>query len=287
VTNFRESAINRLGLNPHELRKRYPGLIVATISAFGIDNATSAQGQPGVAIVAEAISGISALAEDSDGQPTWAGFPLGDYVAGLTAYGAIVTALHKRHTTGQGSYLDISMAESLLAFNGITMARDAFRSRRSDEDSDERESPVPFGIFPAMGGHVAIGVNSDKFWHALCQAMERPELADNVRFATQRGRIDNRKEVIEMVSAWTSQLSREEVVRRMVEAGVPGAAVNRSDDILANEILAERGALVPVHWGEQAVASIPASAMGFKSHASNRLPRLGEHTDEVLDELPD
>lgn len=285
VTNFRESALNRLGLNPHVLQERYPGLIVATISAFGIEHATAAQGQPGLAIVAEAISGISALAEDRDGQPTWAGFPLGDYVAGLTAYGAIVTALHKRHTTGEGSYLDISMAESLLAFNGITLARDAFRPHRGSEQPRVSESPAPYGIYPASSGHVAIGVNSDKFWQALCAAMGRSELAHDSRFVTQQGRIDNKAEVTLVVSAWTSQLSRAEIVRRLVQAGVPASPVNHAEDILENEILSERNALVPVHWGDQVVASLPASAMGFKARASDRLPRLGEHTDDVLNEL--
>ncbi|MFT5449333.1 MAG: crotonobetainyl-CoA:carnitine CoA-transferase CaiB-like acyl-CoA transferase [Gammaproteobacteria bacterium] len=285
VTNFRESALERLGLNPHALRERYPGLIVATISAFGIENASSAKGQPGLAIVAEAISGISALAEDGDGQPTWAGFPLGDYVAGLTAYGAIVTALHKRHTTGEGRYLDISMAESLLAFNGITLAREAFHAQAGSEQPQVSESPAPYGIYPASTGHVAIGVNSDRFWQALCEAMQRSELADDVRFASQSARMNNRAQVTELVSAWSSQLSRQEVVRRLVEAGVPVSPVNRAEDILSSEILTERNALLPVQWGDQVVASIPAPAMRFKSRASYRLPQLGEHTDEVLNEL--
>ena len=95
----------------------------------------------------------------------------------------------------------------------------------------------------------------------------------------------NRAEVTQLVSAWTGQLSRQEVVRRLVQAGVPAAPVNRAQDILENEILTERNALVPVQWGDQVVAAIPASAMGFKSRTSCRLPQLGEHTDEVLSEL--
>lgn len=285
VTNYRTAALERLGLNPHQVRDRYPSLIVATISAFGIDRATSAAGQPGLAIVAEAISGITALAQDRQGAPTWVGFALGDYVAGLTAYGAIVSALFERHRTAQGRYLDISMAESLLAFNGISLAGAMFHNDEEGSWSGERETPVPYGVYPTSDGHVAIGVNSDKFWFALCDAMGRQDLRADQRFSNQRGRIVAREEVNEIVSAWTSSMSKEDTVRTLIAEGVPAAPLNRPEDVIANDILAERSSLTPVNWGGQQIAVLPGPPMGFEPLGRDQLPRLGEHTAEVLAEL--
>jgi crotonobetainyl-CoA:carnitine CoA-transferase CaiB-like acyl-CoA transferase len=285
VTNYRSSALDRLGLDPHDLRDRYPGLIVATISAFGHDDATAAAGQPGLAIVAEAISGVTSLAQDREGRPTWVGFALGDFVAGLTAFGAVVTALHARERTGKGSYLDISMAESLLSFNGISLAGAMFKRDHDGEWPAERETPVPYGVYPAEDGYVAIGVNSDKFWSALCDAMGRPDLRAGGLFDTQRQRMDAREEVNAIVSAWTQGLSKAAVVRALNQGGVPGAPLNGPEDVLGNEILAERAALVPVEMSGQRVAMIPGPAMGFPRPDDYALPRLGQHTAEVLGEL--
>jgi crotonobetainyl-CoA:carnitine CoA-transferase CaiB-like acyl-CoA transferase len=285
VTNYRSRALDRLGLGPHGLREKYPSLIVATISAFGHDDATAAAGQPGIAIVAEAISGVTSLAQDREGRPTWVGFALGDFVAGLTAFGAVVTALHARDTTGQGSYLDISMAESLLAFNGISLAGAMFKHDEDGQWPAERETPVPYGVYPALDGYVAIGVNSDKFWSSLCDAMGRPDLRSGGLFDTQKQRMDAREEVNAIVTGWTQSLGKAAVVRALNENGVPGAPLNQPEDIIGSEILAERAALVPVELNGQRVAIIPAPAMGFPRRDGYVLPRLGQHTAEVLGEL--
>ena len=79
--------------------------------------------------------------------------------------------------------------------------------------------------------------------------------------------------------------SRDEIVQRLVKAGVPVAPVNHADDVLNSDILHERNALVPVHWGGAEVAVVPAPTMGFERPTAYHLPQLGEHTDEVRGEL--
>jgi crotonobetainyl-CoA:carnitine CoA-transferase CaiB-like acyl-CoA transferase len=283
VENFRPGVLARLGFDPESVAAQHPSLVVVSLSAFGGRGIEPAlRDRPGVSIVAEASSGITSLTRGRDDEPVWVGFALGDLVAGLVLYSTVTTALIERNATGKGIYLDLSMAESMLALNTPGLAIHAVTG---EARPDARLIATPFGVYPATDGHVAIGVNSDEFWRRLCHAMVRPDLAEDARFGTHPARIARRSEVDGVVRGWTSDLPRAEILARLQERGVPCAVVGEIPDVLSDPGLVSRGAFWSVDDGMGGQVVLPANPMRFVDRPGGAVPRLGQHTDEVLSEV--
>src|SRR5205823_2641543 len=109
ITNMRAGALTRLGIHPDELNARYPRLIIACISGFGIKDAGANVDRAGLAMVAEAMSGTTGLTRDHAGYPVWCGFAMGDILAAMTAHAAILLALRNQERHGVGRVLDLGM----------------------------------------------------------------------------------------------------------------------------------------------------------------------------------
>jgi formyl-CoA transferase len=286
VMNYRAPALKRLGLDPHDLRARYPRLIIATITGFGLEPDSEGVQRPALAIVAEAESGLlyrmSRLAKVAPLGAIAHGFNIGDLVAGITATAAVCAALYRRDRTGHGAFLDLSMAEALMALNGTRIAAVSFR-----DVSQVTPGGLPFGIFNAADGSVVIAVNSDAFWVKLCQAMERPELAADERFAREEARHANKPEVMGIVRDWVAGIAAKDALEVLRAAGVPCAPVNGPDDVLASDRFQERAALWPAADGHGGVVTLPGNPMGFfpGEQRKSAIPRQGEHTRAVLAEL--
>lgn len=283
VENFRPGVMARLGFSPAGLAARYPTLVFASLSSYGdagISN--NYRERPGVAIVAEAASGLTGLTRDRYGRPTWIGFPLGDLSSGLTMYGAIMTALLNRFRTGAGARLDLSMAECMLALNATEMAK--FQIVGAAKAYSEPLA-TPFGVFPTKDRFIVIGVNSDGFWVRLCTAMHRPDLVDDARFKTDAQRAVHSRAVIRIVTNWTSSRPGRELIRVMESNGVPCSLVASVDDVLRDAAYLSRGAVTPVADGLGTKVVLPANPMRLSSHNLGAVPRLGQHTQEILLEL--
>ena len=130
-----------------------------------------------------------------------------------------------------------------------------------------------------------IGVNSDAFWRRLCAAMGRPDLGVDPRFAVHSERASRAGEVEAQVTAWTSSRPRADLVDAMNAAGVPCSVVADVDDILANPAYRSRGVLWEVQDGLGGTAVLPGNPMEMTTSAAGPVPRLGQHTLEVLAEL--
>lgn len=282
VMNYREQALQRLGIEPERLRSQFSKAVIASITAFGRSPNGPETTRPGLAIVAEAFSGITGLSQGDTDAPTWVGFALGDYVAGQTAFGAISAALVQSLKTSEGCYLDLSMTDSLLAFNGIDLVR--CQAAVASATPSEKSSPVPYGVFPAADGHVVIGCNSDEFWRRLRIAMDPGEVDHSLdRFATTLSRMEHRGEVIERVSEWTRRSTRDSVVVMLVEAGIPCGPVNSARDVLSLQFLHDRGSLRDVTFAGSRF-TLPHGSLGMAPGPDlvPELPQLGEHTKTVL-----
>jgi crotonobetainyl-CoA:carnitine CoA-transferase CaiB-like acyl-CoA transferase len=124
LTNMRGGALKRLGLFPDELLERYPRLVIACITGFGLKDAGPYAERAGLAMVAEAMSGTTSLTRDHEGNPVWCGFAMGDILAGMTAHSAILLALRNQQRYGRGRVLDLSMVECSLPMVCVALARE-------------------------------------------------------------------------------------------------------------------------------------------------------------------
>lgn len=284
VTNMRAGALTRLGIHPDELHARYPRLIIVCISGFGIKDAGANVDRAGLAMVAEAMSGTTGLTRDHNGNPVWCGFAMGDILAGMTAHAAILLALRNQEHYGQGRVLDLGMVECSLPMVSVALAREQSASAELKAFAGSNDfHGVPYGAFPASDGYVNIGVNRDDFWKRLCQAMGRPELGDDPRYAAYVERAKRQHEVFEITEAFTKAHTRAEIEAKLGAVDVPVASILSMAEITQDEYLRRRGALRTVNDGIGGTMMLPADPTRFESASgSSRVPLLGEHRDVVL-----
>lgn len=284
LTNMRGGALKRLGLYPEDLVKRYPRLIVACISGFGLKNAGKYTEVAGLAMVAEAMSGTTSLTRDHEGNPVWCGFAMGDILAGMTAHSAILLALRNQAQHGIGRVLDLSMVECSLPMVCVALAREQSASAelRAFAGSNNFHG-VPYGAFPAADGFVNIGVNRDDFWQRLCNAMERPELGSDPRYAKYVERAKRQREVHEITEAFTRQFTRDEIVAKLNAVDVPVASILTMNELTEHEYMKLRGPFRTVRDGIGGTMLLPVDATRFDpAPGSDQVPLLGQHRDAVL-----
>lgn len=286
ITNMRTTALERLGIHPASLRDRYPSLIIANISGFGMVNSGQEAGRAGLAMVAEALSGATGLTRDRAGRPIWCGFGLGDIAAASAAHSAILLALRRRDQSGDGRLIDIALTESMLPFVGPALSRIQSETEEVAEAAGSNSYlGVPYGTFEARDGFYSIGVNRDDIWVRLCRAMQRPELGDDPRYATYLERARRKAEVEDIVEGWSKSLTREDVVEAITAVDVPVAPVLTVPEVLELKLFADRGAYVEVDDGIGGTYTQPTDPTGFAIAERGWVPGLGEYRDEVLHEL--
>lgn len=285
ITNMRAAALERLGIHPETLQKRYPRLVIACISGFGMEDAGEYADRAGLALVAEAMTGATGLTRDHAGNPVWCGFALGDILAGMTAHAAILLALRNQERYGIGRILDLGLIECTLPMVSVALARVQIADASLSAFAGSNDfHGVPYGAFPASDGFINIGVNRDDFWRRLCVAMGRPELGTDERYATYVERAKRQDEVIAITETFTRAHTRAEITKKLNEADVPVAGVLSMSEVLNDAYLRQRGALQEVEDGLGGTLRLPADPSRFRTaQGVLSLPRLGEHRVAVLE----
>jgi formyl-CoA transferase len=285
ITNMRAAALERLGIHPESLHKRYPRLVIACISGFGMEDAGEYADRAGLALVAEAMTGATGLTRDHAGNPVWCGFALGDILAGMTAHAAILLALRNQEHYGIGRILDLGLIECTLPMVSVALARVQIADASLSAFAGSNDfHGVPYGAFPASDGFINIGVNRDDFWRRLCAAMGRPEFGTDERYATYVERAKRQDEVIAITETFTRAHTRAQITTKLNEADVPVAGVLSMSEVLNDAYLRQRGALQEVEDGLGGTLRLPADPSRFRTaQGVLRLPRLGEHRVAVLE----
>jgi crotonobetainyl-CoA:carnitine CoA-transferase CaiB-like acyl-CoA transferase len=276
VENFAPGVLDHLGLGIDSLHRDHPRLITASISLFDGTSGDSDFARPGLAIVAEAESGLVSMRPGADGRPVSFGFPLGDVASGLTAFAGITTALLERTQTGRGRHVDVSMVRTLVSFNAAALSGFALAG-----GEDESIRTVPYGYYPTADGYVAVGINVDHLWRRFTVAIGRSELGNDPRYACYSERDQRADEVNEIVEVWTRSRTSSYVVAALTEAGIPCGQV-RSLASLADD--PDSHLLRAVNDGIGGTVRLPRNPMGFERE-TRTVPRLGEHTATVLRDL--
>ncbi|HKS88025.1 MAG TPA: CoA transferase, partial [Stellaceae bacterium] len=223
VENYRPGVMDRLGLGYDKLAAINPRLIYCAISGFGLTGPL--RDKPSFDIVTQALSGALSVNGERGHMPVKLGIPLGDMVGGVFGPMAILAALHERTRTGRGRLIDISLHDGLIGMLGY-FAQLAFLTGEDPQPmGSSHPNIVPYGSFPASDGSIIIAVLSERFWGKLCDALGRPELADDPRFATPALRRDNRDEVDRLISEVTRTRSVAAWEERLAEYDVPHAPV--------------------------------------------------------------
>jgi crotonobetainyl-CoA:carnitine CoA-transferase CaiB-like acyl-CoA transferase len=290
VENAKAGVMDRLGIGYEKLREMNPKLVYAAIRGFG-DPRTGKSPYaewPAFDVVAQSMGGFVSMTGPADSSGYRAGPGIGDIYPGTLAALGVVSAIHAARASGKGQFLDVAMYDAILAM--CEAAIYTYSRAGVVRGPQGNGTPVlcPFDIFRTRDGAVAIAAPGDNHWALLCDAMARPELATDDRTRTNPRRIANADMVRGIVSAWTGARTTREVVAA-IGGKVPVGPVNTAKDIFEDPHPKVRGMLVEVEQpGDNpplTVAGCPIKLSGTPAGIYARPPRLGEHTEQVLNEI--
>ena len=282
VENFRPGVMQRLGLGQNALRELNPRLIYASISGFGQEGPF--RDWPAFDLVIQAMSGLMSLTGEPDGRATAVGESIADVATGIFAAWGIAAALYARERTGQGRYLEVAMLDAVFSMLLTSLARRLFTDRTPGRVGNRHPETYPVDSFSTRDGEIVLVGFSDHVFRQLMQCIGRPELADDLRFCTNRSRNDHEAELREVIESWTRGLTQAEALERLRVADVPAAPVWTLDHLLASGHLPARGMVEGTNAALGKIPLVPQPVQFSESSypVTMRVPILGEDTDAVL-----
>ncbi len=287
IENFGPGALDRLGLGWTDLQKINERLIYATIKGFGTYGpyAHFKSFEP----IAQAMGGAMCVTGFADGPPTYNWPAIGDSGTGMHMAIAILAALQQRHGTGRGQHVEVAMQDAVLNLIRISL-REHQRHGVPERTGNQLGQNVPGTTYPcAPGGpndYVYIYAQP-QMWAAVCQVLGRPELETNALFKTNADRWANRAALNAIVSEWTMQRSKHEVMRLMGDAGVPCGACQDTGEVMADPHLKAREMIVDLDYPTRGAFKTVGCPLKLSDSPVEltRPPMLGEHTEALLEEL--
>jgi formyl-CoA transferase len=286
VENFRPGAMEKWGLGYERLSADNPGLVMARVSGFGQTGPYSSRA--GYALIGEAMGGLRYITGEPDRAPARAGISVGDSLAGLHAALGTMMALHARHRSGKGQIVDAAIYESVLSVMENLITEYGLTGYVRERSGSVLPGIAPSNAYPTKDGAlVVIGANQDTLFRRLCDAMGRPELAQDPRYAGHAARGEHQAELDALIGAWTATLDAEALLALMETSGVAAGRVYRAPDMLDDPQFAAREAIVelphPVFGAVKMQNAFPRLT-GTPGSVRWPGPALGEHTDAVLTE---
>ncbi|MEU0302935.1 CoA transferase [Streptomyces sp. NPDC006175] len=285
VTNLGAGVPARLGFDYDRLSQINPRLVYAHITGFGQDSPY--RDIPAFDGVIQAMSGLMDLTGEPDGAPMLSGVFVPDHLTGLWAALAVNNALLKRHNTGHGSYIDLSMLDCLMSFHATGFS-EVLKEGKTLTRIGSRVRGSYASTYRASDGYVYLAPLTARMWQGVSRAIGKPELLDYMGDTPESdNRLQHRDMLDALIEGWTSKHTVSDVVEQMRAVGVASSAVHTMDEVVADPHLEVRNMLrtVPDLSGEGEFP-VPGSPIPSVDETfSKKPPRLGEHTEEILAEL--
>jgi formyl-CoA transferase len=271
------------GLSPEALQQRNPRLCHLRISPFGQTGPLA--GERGDDRVAQAFSSIQFTTGFPDRPPIPVTVPLADYWTGVHGANGLLMAIFHARRSGRGQVVDLALYETGLRVQEAVVVRFDQTGDLAVRCGTQSPSVVPANIYPTRdGGWIALSGAGDQPFVRLCEAIEAPHAPKDPRFATTTARLQNREAADELVRSWIAKHDLAEVEARFFAAGVAGTAVRSVDEVMVDEHVRARQALLHLRSqsGQDFLAPAPIPRFS-RTQARNPggAPRLGEHTDVV------
>lgn len=291
IENFRAGVMERFGLGYETLAARNPRLVYATIRGFG--DARSGKSPyadwPAYDPIAQAMGGVMGITGNvAGGAPTKVGPGVGDIVPAMFLSFGIAAACWQAQRTGRGQFIDVAMADAVLALCERIVFQYAVTGVAPKVEGTGHPMLCPFGVFPARDGFIALSIPDEAFWKIFSEKIGQPELASDPRFATNAARVQHRQEVEVIIAAWTSAHTKRDMAA-MLGGVVPFGPVFGADDIFGDPHFAARQMLAQVEYPGAAapltIANTPLRMSATPGGVRRRAPLSGEHTDRILAEL--
>ncbi len=284
VENMRAGVMDRLGIGYDVIAKRNPKIVYACVRGFG-DPRTGESPYADWPSLDAAAQSFGGLVYANDGLVTPA---IADIFPGTLMALGVVSAIHHAQRSGVGQFLDVAMYDAMMAFQKSAVAQFAFTGKPNPSGLQRAMTLYPFDLFPTKDGRIALAVAQPRHWDLLCAAMERADLMVDERSESNAARLKNVDWVEAQIVAWTSELTRAEIMAKL-DGDIPVGPVQNMADIFADAHVQARQMLETCEPGgdnpEIQLAANPIKFTGTPTGLYQAPPTLGEHNAEVLIEF--
>ena len=285
IQNLAPGAAKRLGLSADELMAKHPRLIVCDISGYGDSGPYAHKKAYDLLIQSEA--GILAVTGTKE-SPAKVGVSLTDIGTGLHAYSGILSALYQRERTGKGSRIEVTMFEAMVEWMNHPLMYEHFGGKPMQRAGPDHAIIVPYGRFTAGDGKdVMLGIQNEREWASFCdQVLGQPGLATDERYNNNTKRLAARDELIALITGIFANMTAEQVIARLDEAGIANARMNTPLEVWDHAQLKARNRWREVDTPAGRIAALlpPVTNAGYEVRM-DAVPSVGQHTDAILREM--
>ncbi|MEZ5817926.1 MAG: CoA transferase [Hyphomicrobiaceae bacterium] len=285
LENFAPGVMDRLELGWPVMRGVNPRLVYASGTGYGLDGPD--RDNLAMDLTVQAASGIMSITGFPDGPPVKAGPAIVDFMSGIHLYAAVVTALYEREMTGEGRLVEVAMQESVYPALASNLSFLYNRKGELPPRTGNRHGGLtisPYNVYATSDGHIAIITVTEDHWLGILDAIGRPELKADPRFASNPERVKRMQEVDDLVEAWTRTKTRDEAIAVLRKCRVPSAPVRNLREVINDRHMHERGMLEEIEHPELGRITVPTSPLRF--HGADKVattpsPKVGQHNADV------
>ena len=279
LQNFRPGTIETMGFGYETLKDLNPRIVMINVSAYGQYGPYS--DRVGFDPIGQALGGMMSLTGFPDGPPVKTHFPLIDRITALHATIGALAALRERELSGEGQAIDVCLADTGFTANEIPIT--AYLGEGKLQEREGNGSGLG-NAFETSDGWLIVAANNEAMWTRICEALERPDLLKDPRFATRQDRSDRAEELEQEVAGWFLERTMQEASDHLSRFSVPCSPVNDVAQAANDPHLSEREILMEVP--DPIAGSIHVAGKMIKFSRTPMVvgstPMVGEHTEEVL-----
>ena len=286
LENFKVGGLKKYRLDYESLKAINPRLIYCSITGFG-QSGPFAQ-RAGYDFMIQGMAGVMSITGEKEGSPMKMGVAFSDIFAGLHAVIGIQAALFHRERHGIGQYIDISLLDSQVAVLANQALNYLVGGKTPVRLGNAHPNIVPYQTFQTRDGYIIMAVGTDRQFSEFCRIIGLPAIADDARFAKNKGRVENRDALIPQLIPAMQGRTTSEWVNAFEAAAVPCGPINTIDQVFANEQVLARGLQIGLTRDDGVQIPGVANPIVFSEtplEYDTPSPRLGDGTDRVLREL--
>jgi itaconate CoA-transferase len=284
IHNLAPGSVDRMGFGYEALKLRNPRLVWCGITGYGPDGPY--RDKKAYDLLVQAESGVISVTGSPE-SPAKVGVSVADIASGLYSYSAILASLIKRQRTGEGERIDISMLECLTEWMMPQLYFWQSSGKLPPRAGVRHNMVLPYGAYACSDGAVMLAVLTDRDWRRFCDiVLGEAAMADDPRFINNAERLANREALESFIEGRFGRLTRAEVTLLLEQADIPTGTVNDVSDVSMHPQLAARNRWVTVDSpGGPITALLPPHNIQNAEPRMGAVPALGEHTQEILQEL--
>lgn len=278
--NLKFGAMERLGLGAEALLEQQPRLIYCNLGAFG--RRGPLREKPGYDPLMQAFSGLMSIMGEDGRPPVRVGVSITDMATGMWAVIGIQAALRERERTGAGGLVDTSLFDTAVGWMAVQFASFLASGEPPGREGSGVAMMVPYQAFATQDGYLMVAAGNDRMFRRLCEALQRPELAEDPRFRRNRDRCTHRAELIGILQEAFAGSPIDKWMARLDAHGVPNSRINDLGDVVAHPHARESGLFQTSPDGTMTLLGLPLCFDGERPPFRRNPPAPGEHDAEIF-----